>query len=480
GNLGENTTVLSVTVNVPDIEQPKFQFPSVNDTTPLPNRAVRHNVNWTDDVALNFAILEVNSTGASCDTTANVTNTTLSGSSQWANLSWQVPSACDGKTIGWRQWANDSAGQWNVTDLQIYTVSPYGTLNVNLTSPTDPVSVNVNNNFTINATVSCTGDSGSACGTVYAYARYNASSANADTTINITEGATPFYVAGGGTGGGTYDYWGITNPSTTLNATGENTACAGEWCTGGTEITTAEYQAINMSDDTYDTCPTNVGGQRWCEYNFKINESETDIQSLTLWVETYNNDDPGSDPSLDYWNDSSNSWESWMIITKITDDDIADFLEFNESYAIQNLITADGYVHIRAQIESAAAAALIDYIKVDITSSGAGNPQTSSETLEQGESWNVSFTVNATQIGIYEVDVFFNSSYGNSNVPNNNTADSTVDVTSAAGDDPPKWQENTTNSTLAGELINHSVFWTDDTALSGFIFSFDIGTGSFT
>lgn len=44
----------------------------------------------------------------------------------------------------------------------------------------------------------------------------------------------------------------------------------------------------------------------------------------------------------------------------------------------------------------------------------------------------------------------------------------------------PKWQTNSTNSTVAGTQILHIVNWTDETALSGYIFSFDNGTGTFT
>ena len=43
----------------------------------------------------------------------------------------------------------------------------------------------------------------------------------------------------------------------------------------------------------------------------------------------------------------------------------------------------------------------------------------------------------------------------------------------------PQWFDNSTNSTLAGTLIEHKVMWTDDVNLSGFIFSFDNGTGTF-
>jgi len=108
----------------PDTESPKWQNPSVNDSTPNPTDTVRHNINWTDNNALNFATLEINSTGAGCNTADNVSSTILSGASSWANLSWQVPNECEGKTIGWKQYANDtgSPSNWNVTDLQTYTV----------------------------------------------------------------------------------------------------------------------------------------------------------------------------------------------------------------------------------------------------------------------------------------------------------------------------------------------------------------------
>ncbi len=55
----------------------------------------------------------------------------------------------------------------------------------------------------------------------------------------------------------------------------------------------------------------------------------------------------------------------------------------------------------------------------------------------------------------------------------------TINFTVVSDTEQPKWQENTTNSTEAGTLIKHSVRWTDDTALDGFIFSFDNGTGTF-
>jgi len=44
----------------------------------------------------------------------------------------------------------------------------------------------------------------------------------------------------------------------------------------------------------------------------------------------------------------------------------------------------------------------------------------------------------------------------------------------------PQWFDNSTNSTINGAYIKHSVRWTDDVNLSGYIFSFDNGVGTFT
>jgi len=44
---------------------------------------------------------------------------------------------------------------------------------------------------------------------------------------------------------------------------------------------------------------------------------------------------------------------------------------------------------------------------------------------------------------------------------------------------PPTYSLNSTNSTLAGTNILHSLKWLDETGLSGYIFSFDNGTGTF-
>jgi hypothetical protein len=68
-----------------------------------------------------------------------------------------------------------------------------GVLVVNLTYPPG-MTVDQNTTFNVNATVTCRN---TACGNVNGTVRYNASSAYPDTSINSTQGATPFYNTSG-------------------------------------------------------------------------------------------------------------------------------------------------------------------------------------------------------------------------------------------------------------------------------------------
>ena len=72
-----------------------------------------------------------------------------------------------------------------------YSAAVGGYLEVNLTLPLDPTNVIQNNTFTINATVYCRVGN---CGNVNGTARYNFTSLNPDTPINITPGNKPFYI----------------------------------------------------------------------------------------------------------------------------------------------------------------------------------------------------------------------------------------------------------------------------------------------
>ncbi|MCK5176382.1 MAG: DUF2341 domain-containing protein, partial [Candidatus Aenigmarchaeota archaeon] len=73
--------------------------------------------------------------------------------------------------------------------------------------------------------------------------------------------------------------------------------------------------------------------------------------------------------------------------------------------------------------------------------------------------------------GFYNVTVYANDTVGNMN---SSIRYFTVDTTK------PTYSNNSTNSTEVGEYILHSLKWTDNINLSGYIFSFDNGTGTFS
>ncbi|MBI2045527.1 hypothetical protein HYT23_05715 [Candidatus Pacearchaeota archaeon] len=125
-----------------DQRAPYWYDASTNNTNPLPGANVSHNINWTDDVDLDYAILEINSTGTNCNTAANMSDLIISGAVAWSNISWATDQRCEGKMISWKQYANDSSNNWNVTSAQTYTVqnvnptASFGTNQVNNSNST--------------------------------------------------------------------------------------------------------------------------------------------------------------------------------------------------------------------------------------------------------------------------------------------------------------------------------------------------------
>ncbi|MCX6749674.1 MAG: hypothetical protein NTW17_02945, partial [Candidatus Pacearchaeota archaeon] len=158
GSLG-NVTYNFTTATFPD-NLPQWSNPNVNNSNPATEAVVIHNVSWTDDGELSLAILEVNGTGAGCDTTANVSSIDIAGSYNQSNLTWVIPSACAGKAIGWRQWGFDFPNnQSNVTSTQIYVVQAdnppaYFFPSTNETSPLPNRAVSYNVNWTDTGTLS--------------------------------------------------------------------------------------------------------------------------------------------------------------------------------------------------------------------------------------------------------------------------------------------------------------------------------------
>ena len=108
---------------------------------------------------------------------------------------------------------------------------------------------------------------------------------------------------------------------------------------------------------------------------------------------------------------------------------------------------------------------------VNTSATGWITTQTLQEYMQNTTStyYSTNYTINASK----------NSSYANQSRQVNLTNSTIVYFTMQGGDAiSPKWFNNQTNSTTAGTAVKHSVNWTDDVALSGYIFSFDNGTGT--
>jgi hypothetical protein len=120
--LGVQEAYPNLQVNVtapPDTEPTKWQFNQTNISSPDPNQAILHSVNWTDNVGLSAYIFGWNASGSF----VNDTSQTLSGLSDWSNVTKTVPGNLEGQIIVWRIWANDSNNNGNETDNQTYLVN---------------------------------------------------------------------------------------------------------------------------------------------------------------------------------------------------------------------------------------------------------------------------------------------------------------------------------------------------------------------
>ena len=298
GNGNLNTADQDVTVNAVSDNPPTFSDLSVNDSTPIPGTAtVLHNVLWTDDTAMSYATLEINSTGVNCDTTANISSTTLSGSPAWANLSWLVPNVCEGKTIGWKQYANDSANQFNVTDLQTYTagnINPTATFgenpvdDYNSSSGTITFDLKVSDNLDVNYLALYGNWTG-----LWVANQTNSSPVNdafwSATIQNIPEGKWIWTAWGNDTAGNSAFTTAnrtfivdLTNPSSTIDSPANNTAIRDN--TPNIQFTLTDNLAPSLTYNIYVNDLMNKTGSasESAQTNVTLNEPLPDGQSLVI------------------------------------------------------------------------------------------------------------------------------------------------------------------------------------------------------
>lgn len=174
-----------------DTGPPQWSSNATNFTSPVifkQNAGYRFNTTWADNFAMSTVLIEHNFSGGSPQ---NYTVTTKEGDVYYYDYGNIQPGV-----YAWREYANDTSNNWNLTDKWIVIV--YNTsLQSNLATPdsTKTTYVTQNQKFVVNATIYCrTYPAGNSCGDIYGTAMYNSSSINPNTPMNTTQGDKPFYV----------------------------------------------------------------------------------------------------------------------------------------------------------------------------------------------------------------------------------------------------------------------------------------------
>ncbi|MHA1286664.1 MAG: LamG-like jellyroll fold domain-containing protein, partial [Candidatus Thorarchaeota archaeon] len=104
-----------------DTIAPRYVGFGDNSSNPKPNDIIKHYVNWSDLNGVSGWIFEWNGSSGTCGVWGNTSwNATFDGG--WTNVTKVIPSSCDGKVIGYRYYANDSADNWNQTITGSYSV----------------------------------------------------------------------------------------------------------------------------------------------------------------------------------------------------------------------------------------------------------------------------------------------------------------------------------------------------------------------
>ncbi len=154
-----NSYEQSIYVN--ELEPPKWwnvEYPSLAHK----GDAIILSVNWTDNFALSGAKLSTNASG----TWQNVSELALSGATAWANFSYQIPVTMETGYLAWKQYANDTSGNENVTSE--FTVEVWGWAKVQ-SAFVQPSSIELGNSTTMYCKIV------DANNTVYAIQGYNVS-----------------------------------------------------------------------------------------------------------------------------------------------------------------------------------------------------------------------------------------------------------------------------------------------------------------
>jgi hypothetical protein len=339
----------------------------------------------------------------------------------------------------------------------------YGWLNVTLVAPSDYFDWVQNKTYWVNATVTCEGPEKAECGNVDGAVMYNASGPGPDTLINTISGVLPFHII---LGTADYNFSSITSPTSTHKGefgTSSSLPCSTLDCTSLTELSDSyagpdsggNYSGIVLPNDASEASYAQDGNNIYSlqRFRFIISEDEDDISELNIsWrgYGAYRPDDPQAAYGVDLY-----VWDptGWILVGSHSTSG-PDWINASYSADIGKFINdTNGYLYLLAVATSPASPKTTriatDY--VDVTLGLYQNPRTCPSALYQSDSCEINWPVNITgATNYYEIDTNFSSSFGNSLVPDSNTADSTIHILT------PTWDSYSDNCITQEDLFEPS------------------------
>jgi serine protease AprX len=219
------------------------------------------------------------------------------------------------------------------------------------------------------------------------------------------------------------------------------------------------------------------------EHHYKINVTSNDFKTTLYWPEDV---DTSNNLNLFVGNGTYNysySTDANDTVEQVFFTDAR--LDFWDVYVVSNASNNQSY-YLAANMEifnDTTAPALILEKPENITyTNRTGIPINFTTDINNHTIWykldsgdeikitaNTTFNVNSD--GSHYITLYVNDSYDNTN---QSTKFFTVDTI------PPSYSNNSTNSTIAGQFVEFRLKWTDNLGLSGYIFSLDNGSTSFT
>jgi len=106
-----------VTIETPaDISPKSFNVDQSKTDYILPKDVIKFYAYWNDDVGLSGYVFSTNVSQIDCsDGWDNSSWQEMTGTGNWSNYTWTIPSGCGGKSVEWKIYANDTSNNWNFT-----------------------------------------------------------------------------------------------------------------------------------------------------------------------------------------------------------------------------------------------------------------------------------------------------------------------------------------------------------------------------